>query len=309
MADRSFQTSRPDAIVLIDFPGFNWHIAKCAHARGIPVFYFVPPQLWAWAGWRVRKVRKWVDHVLCTLPFEREWYKQRGVRAEYVGHPYFDELATQHVDEGFLVEQRSRRGRIVAILPGSRSQEVTANLPAFIDAAKSIHAAVPATRFLIASFNEPQRRIAAGAFSDSSLPVELHVGRTPEIIRLADACMSVSGSVGLELLNQALPSVIYYQITLTQSLLARFLLKVRHVSLINLLAGEEIVPELLRTRPDGEAVAKPIIHWLTEDSARLDAQAKMMTVRDGVAEPGACARAADYILQTLQLREPVAALD
>src|SRR5262245_1306898 len=115
LADASFRDHRPDAVVLIDYPGFHWHLAKRARAHGIPVIYFVPPQLWAWAGWRVRKMRRSVDHVLCTLPFEPAWYAQRNVAAEYVGHPYFDELARQQVDEQFLVEQRSRPGPVVAI--------------------------------------------------------------------------------------------------------------------------------------------------------------------------------------------------
>src|SRR5262249_44554395 len=90
-ADRFLRDERPDAVVLIDYPGFNFQLARLAHARGIPVFWFVPPQLWAWAGWRVRKMRRWVDHLLCSLPFEESWYRERGVPAHYLGHPYFDE--------------------------------------------------------------------------------------------------------------------------------------------------------------------------------------------------------------------------
>src|SRR4051812_33539340 len=119
-ADRYFRDHRPDAVVLIDYPGLHWWIARKAKARGIPVFYYVPPQLWAWAGWRVEKVRKFVDHVLCSLPFEPAWYHARGVpRATYVGHPYFDELAGRALDDAFLAEQRARGGLVVALLPGS----------------------------------------------------------------------------------------------------------------------------------------------------------------------------------------------
>src|SRR5271156_5972342 len=89
-ADRYFRHRRPDAVILIDYPGFHWWLARRARFHGIPVFYFVPPQLWAWAGWRVEKMRRFVDHVLCSLPFEEAWYAERGVKARYVGHPYFD---------------------------------------------------------------------------------------------------------------------------------------------------------------------------------------------------------------------------
>ena len=307
VARLSFDACRPDGVVLIDFPGFHWHIARNAHELGIPVFYFVPPQLWAWGGWRIGKMRRWVDHVLCTLPFEWEWYNQRGMTAQYLGHPYFDELATQRIDQAFLGEQRSRPGRVVAILPGSRSEEVKNNLPAFLAAARQIQSSVPEARFLVASFNERQRQHATNVLLNSGLPVELHVGRTPEIIRLADACMSVSGSVGLELLNQAVPTVVYYQITLLQWLLRKMALKIRWVSLINLLAGEELVPELVPIRPDSRGIAAPIIRWLTDARARAVVRAKMIELRDRVAEPGACGRAAEYIKQTLQQQESIAA--
>src|SRR6516165_4737745 len=101
-ADRYFRHQRPDAVVLIDCPGFNWWIARRAHYHGIRVFYFVPPQLWAWAGWRVKKMRRFVDHVLCSLPFEEPWYKERGVAAKYIGHPYFDELSEQQLNAAFV---------------------------------------------------------------------------------------------------------------------------------------------------------------------------------------------------------------
>src|SRR5438874_29674 len=96
--ERHFDEQRPDAVVLIDYPGFNWHVARKAKERGIPVFYYGLPQLWAWASWRVSKVRRYVDHALCKLPFEEPWFNDRDCRATYVGHPYFDELSQQRLD-------------------------------------------------------------------------------------------------------------------------------------------------------------------------------------------------------------------
>src|SRR5262249_52049258 len=142
----------PDAVVLIDFPGFHWWLARRAHAHGIPVFYFVPPQLWAWGSWRVRKMQRWVDHVLCTLPFEQAWYHARGVPAHYVGHPYFDELPPQRFDDAFLAEQCLRPAKLIGLLPGSRTQEVERNLSLLVRSARHIHAARPDTRFLVACY-------------------------------------------------------------------------------------------------------------------------------------------------------------
>src|SRR5687768_13241398 len=157
-ADRFFRHRRPDAVVLIDYPGFHWWLARRAHFHGIPVVYFVPPQLWGWAGWRVRKVQRWVDHVLCALPFEEAWFRERGVSAQYVGHPYFDELAKQQLDAVFVAAQQARGPDCVALLPGSRDQELKRNLSTLVRAAVTIHQARPDTRFLVACFKEEQRR-------------------------------------------------------------------------------------------------------------------------------------------------------
>src|SRR5262249_54413469 len=136
-ADRHFRDKRPDAVVLVDYPGLHWWLAGRAKAHGIPVFYFVPPQIWAWGSWRVNKVRRYVDQVLCSLPFEPAWYHSRGVSAAvHVGHPYFDELAHRPLDEEFLAKQNGRPESLVAILPGSRTQEVVRNLPDMIRAAQ-----------------------------------------------------------------------------------------------------------------------------------------------------------------------------
>src|SRR5579862_2581574 len=211
-ADRYFGHQRPDAVILIDYPGFNWWMARRAHFHGIPVFYFVPPQLWAWAGWRVKKMQRFVDHVLCTLPFEPQWYQERGVNAHYVGHPYFDELEQQRLDETFIATQRAR-GPVIALLPGSRDQEVTRNLPTLLAAATHIQAARPDVRFLMANFKDAHRQTTEAHLAGRNLPVEAFVGRTPEIIKAAKACIAVSGSVGLELLYHGTPSVVVYKVS------------------------------------------------------------------------------------------------
>src|SRR5262249_3009179 len=136
-ADRYFRDHRPDAVVLIDYPGLHWWIARKAKRRGIPVFYYVPPQIWAWAGWRVEKGPRFVDHVRSSLPVEPAWYHARGVpQARYVGHPYFDELKDRALDDAFLDSERAKGGPAVAILPGSRTQELLRNVPVMIRAAK-----------------------------------------------------------------------------------------------------------------------------------------------------------------------------
>ncbi|HEY1786328.1 MAG TPA: lipid-A-disaccharide synthase, partial [Pirellulales bacterium] len=192
-ADRYFRHSRPDAVVLIDYPGFNWWIARRAKAHGIPVFYYVPPQIWAWGSWRVKKMRRLVDHVLCSLPFEVEWYAERGCHATFVGHPYFDEVGARPLDEAFVASHQQAGHPLVTILPGSRTQEVTLNLKYFLEAAAHVHAQMPEVRFAIASFKPSQAQIARPLAAASGLPIEVHLRRTPDLIYAADCCLAVSG--------------------------------------------------------------------------------------------------------------------
>jgi lipid-A-disaccharide synthase len=297
LAETYFRTERPDAVVLIDYPGFHWHIAKRAHRAGIPVYYFVPPQLWAWAGWRVRKMRKWVDCVLTALPFEDEWYRARGVRTHYVGHPYFDELDRQRLDADFLAGQRRHPGSVVALLPGSRNQEVTANFPLMLAAAKRVHAVRPDVRFLVASFNDRQAAAAREMLAGAHLPAEVHVGRTPEVIELAAASLAVSGSVGLELMYRLTPTVVVYKVSQVFYRLAQLIKTCRYISLVNLLAGAELFPEFASPRNDSEVMAGRILHWLNDPAERAARVSELKALKARVAIPGACDRAAAFVAE------------
>ncbi|MGL5094844.1 MAG: lipid-A-disaccharide synthase, partial [Planctomycetia bacterium] len=211
-----FAAKRPDAVVCIDNPGFNWHVAAAAKQMGIPTVYYIPPQIWSWGSWRVARVRRDFDQVLCSLPFEEAWYQRLNVpQAKYVGHPFFDEIERRPLDARFIEEQYARPERkIVALLPGSRGQEVKWNFRKMLKAARHIHGGEPRTRFLVAGFKEMHRPMMEAELANlpaaAGLPLEIHFGRTPEIMHLADAAVSVSGSVSLELLHHGTPSVVMY---------------------------------------------------------------------------------------------------
>ena len=298
-AGRYFRAHRPDAVVLIDYPGFNWWIARKAHAQGIPVIYFVPPQLWAWAGWRVKKMRRFVDHVLCTLPFELPWYRDRGVEARYVGHPFFDDLSQQRTDPAFMQEQRSN-SPIVALLPGSRDQEVERNWSMLYRSAARIHQARPDTRFLVACFKPHQQEwIEEYLARHAPLPMATHVGKTPEIIELAGACITVSGSVSLELLWRAKPSVVVYRMGPVGLKVARWLVKVPYMCLVNLLAEKELYPEFATHRCESGPVSERILRWLNDPAAYSALCDELSALRNRVAKPGACDRTAQFIIDRL----------
>lgn len=301
-ADRHFRHQRPDAVVLIDYPGFHWWLARRAHFHGIPVFYFVPPQLWGWAGWRVEKMRRWVDHVLCSLPFEEKWYQSRGVDARYVGHPYFDELLRQRCDDDFLAEQRAKPGPVIGLLPGSRNQEVQRNLSTLVRSAAYVLERRPDARFLVACFKPAQQRYVDDYLRGKGLPAETFVGRTPEIIRLSHACLAVSGSVGLELLYQAKPSVVVYRIGRLDLKVCKLFKTSRYISLVNLLADKELFPEFLTDRCEARAMGEHVLHWLNEPARYAEVCKELQALRDTVAAPGACERAAREVLEGTRVK-------
>jgi lipid-A-disaccharide synthase len=301
-ADRYFRDERPDAVVLIDYPGLHWWIARKAKERGVPVFYYVPPQIWAWAGWRVKKVRKFVDHVLCSLPFEPSWYHARGVpQAVYVGHPYFDELADRPLDAGFLETQRLRGGPVVAILPGSRTQEVTRNFPVMLKAAAKLSARRPGVRFVVACLHEKHRGLVERLISATGLhlPIEVFAARTPELIRVADVAWAVSGSVGIELMVEALPTVVLYKLNRIDLWIARPFIKARYISIVNLMAEAELMPEYLTPHDVSSELAQWAGGWLDDPKERAEESRRLAALRDRVAVPGASERAADRIVEAL----------
>ncbi len=308
-ADAYFRDEKPDAVILIDYPGFHWALAKRAKRRGIPVFYYVPPQIWAWAGWRVKKVRKYVDHVLCSLPFEPKWYHDRGVSgAVFVGHPYFDELAERTLDEEFLFEQRSKGGPVVAILPGSRTQEVSRNFPLMLRAAAEVSARRPDCRFVVACLHDRHKAMVEEIVKESglSLPtLEVHSARTPELIRLSDVAWSVSGSVGLELMVEALPTVVLYKVRRFDLWIARPFIKAKYISLVNLLADAEVMPEYLTDRDVSPELADWALQWLNNPAERAKASRALAELRDSVAVPGASSRAAERIVEALGVRPSI----
>ena len=296
-AQEFFRKERPDVVVVIDYPGFHWKLAQRAKFEGIPVVYFVPPQIWAWAQWRVKKMRRLMTHVLSALPFEHEWLEQRGVRSTYIGHPYFDELAAQKLDPAFVAAERAKPGRIVGILPGSRNQEVTRNIPEMLRAARRIHAARPDTRFLVAAFNEHQAGMARTEAARWQMPVDVHVNRTPEIIELSECCIAVSGSVSLELMYRRKPAVIVYRLRRIDLKLGRMAMKVRYISLVNLLADQEVYPEFLTDRDPSKGVAERILEFLTDPERRDSVKQRLDELCEEVAKPGAATTAARFILE------------
>ncbi|QEG24306.1 lipid-A-disaccharide synthase [Mariniblastus fucicola] len=321
-ADDYFANNKVDAVVLIDYPGFNWHIAKKAKARGIPVYYYGVPQVWAWAPWRVRKIRKYVDHVLCKLPFEKKWFEDRKCKATYVGHPYFDQLQSQSWDLQFLKEAGTElmlgKKKLVLLLPGSRDQEVENNLPILIEAADRIAVQQPDTSFAIACYKDEHLAAAQTMLDqrdDASANIKLYSDRTPELMKAATVCMACSGSVSLELLYHRKPTVIVYKLKWMYMVAQSILMRTQFITLTNLMATDDIrkrtwapsnpdvdqvvMPEYMTTGSPADRMANNVVNWLSNPESMDENVQQLESLARQYAKPGATKRAAEYLLETL----------
>jgi lipid-A-disaccharide synthase len=266
----------------------------------------------------VRKMRRFVDHVLCSLPFEEDWFRERGCNATFVGHPFFDEVRRQDYDQEFLDRHLEQEGPLVLILPGSRTQEVVHNLKWFLKAAGLIREKIPDARFAIAAFKPHQADFAREQVARSGLPVHVHLGKTAELMRLADCAMSVSGSVSLELLYHTTPTVILYWVSRLGYFVQGFFRRVKYITLVNLLTTDELFPaditpydpsqegaekvlfpEYLTYQDKSDRIAAHLVEWLDDTAARESRVAELAELRDRVGGSGASRRAAQYIIENL----------
>jgi lipid-A-disaccharide synthase len=287
---------RPAVLVLIDFPEFNLFLARTARRAGVPVVYFIPPQVWAWRGGRVKTIRRLVSLVLAVFPFEVALYRRAGVPVEFVGHPLLDQIGTAPTRE----EARRRLriddgGLVVGLLPGSRQQEIVGLLPAMRDAAARVRATLPGTRFVLGLAPTIERRVAAG-YLDGGPEVEIVEGQTHAVIRAADLLLATSGTVTLEAALLGTPMVVCYRLSALSESVLRLLARVPWMSLANLTLGRAVVPELYRRTATSERLAREAVRLLTDTGARETQRAAFSELTGTLGQPGVVTRAARLVL-------------
>ena len=287
---------RPGVLVLIDFPEFNLRLARAARRAGVPVVYFIPPQIWAWRGHRVRAIRRFVSLVLAVFPFELSLYRQAGVPVEFVGHPLFDQIAgaptresarrALGIDEGALV---------VGLLPGSRHNEVASVLPAMREATAQMLTAAPGARFVLGLAPTIDQRLVESLLRGGP-PVEVVAGQTYAVVRAADLLLVTSGTVTLEAALLGTPMVVCYRLSRVSEIFVRLLIRVPWVSLANLTLGRTVVPELYRRTTTSARLAREALRLLTDAGARATQRAAFSELAGQLGEPGVGTRAARFVL-------------
>ncbi|MGH7420891.1 MAG: lipid-A-disaccharide synthase, partial [Candidatus Rokuibacteriota bacterium] len=298
---RRLLADRPRALVLIDFPEFNLRLARRARRAGVPVIYFIPPQLWAWRQGRVRQMARRVRRVLAVFPFEPPLYERAGVPVTFVGHPLLDVLPLD------LTRDEARRRlavdpghALVGLLPGSRNGEVARLLAPMLDAARRLAAADGRRRFVLGLAPTVDREQAAAlvaAGGAANPPIDVVAGRTYEVMAAADALLVASGTATLEAALLGAPMVVCYRVSPLSELIARTLARVRWIGLPNLVSGREVVPELIQREVTGLRLAEEAARLLDDPVAATAQRAAFKELRARLGEPGVFHRAARAVLE------------
>jgi len=291
---------RPALLICIDFPDFNLLLARTARRLGIPVCYFISPQVWAWRRGRVRTIRRLVRKMLVLFPFEESLYRAAGVDVTFVGHPLLDALATVPPRE----RCRERLGvadgvKILGLLPGSRAAEIRRHLPLLLDAAARIRAEKPDVTVVLGLSDTADRSAVDAVVAQAQVPVQVVQGRTPEVMRAADFLLAVSGTVTLEAAVLGTPMLITYRVGRLSYWVGRMLIRVPFIGLPNLVAGKAIVPELLQQDATAGRLAATALEILQSPDRHARMRAALAEVRRRLGEPGAVERAAREVLTLL----------
>jgi lipid-A-disaccharide synthase len=293
---------RPDVVVLIDFPDFNFRLAAAVRALGIPVVYYIPPQLWAWRSGRMKTLRALADRILVIFPFEPAVYERAGTPATFVGHPLVElARATQPRDRFLASIGLDRQRPTVALLPGSRPNELSQTLPRLVQAAGIMAASAPDTQFLLAR----APNLADTSFSPlaaSAVPVRVVEAQADDVLAACDMVITASGTATVQAAIHERPMVIVYRLAPLTHAVVRRLVHVDAVGMVNLVAGRKVAPELIQQDFTPDAVAREALRLLVPGEDRTRTLAALRQVREKLGGEGASRRAAQAVLEVIASR-------
>ena len=314
---RVLKTARPDLVILVDFPDFNFWVARMARYYRVPVLYYISPQVWAWRTYRVRTLARLTDRLVVIFPFEADFYRAQGVTVDYVGHPFRETLPPLPDRRTFLLGHNlDPEALTIALLPGSRAGEIERHLPAMLKAAGLILRSIPQVQFilplastapaeLVQSIISRQAGVGAG-FKPAPTALRLKVipGQAYQTLGAAHAAVVASGTATVEAALAAAPAVIVYRVSPLTFAVGRRLVRVSHVGMANLLAGERVFPELLQDDFTPERLAQEVLSLIREPKRLETVRRGLATVIRRLGGPGASARAARVAVELITSSRP-----
>jgi lipid-A-disaccharide synthase len=301
---KSLDQEKPDLVILVDFPGFNLRMAKIAHRKGIPVLYFISPQVWASRPKRIKLIARVVKKMIVLFPFEVPLYESAGVDVEWVGHPLLDIVKpTLPREVAFQKFGLDPKRRTIGLLPGSRTHEIERLLPPLLASAHLLQQEVPDLQFIIPLAPGISKPILISQMKNRSIPVKVVEGFTYDVMNLSELLIIASGTATLEGAILGKPMIIIYKVSLPSYWIGRALIRVDHIGLVNLVAEKEIAPELIQKDVTPRRIADEAFRILRDPILSRKMTESMGEVRQKLGEPGAAQRAAHIVTSLLHEAE------
>jgi lipid-A-disaccharide synthase len=296
---KTFKTMRPDLLILIDFPDFNLHVAATAKKMKIPVLYYISPQIWAWRPGRVKKIDKLVDHMAVILPFEEDFYRKQKIPVTFVGHPLLENSLTtkERIEDKWMDDIP-----VIGLLPGSRHGEIQRHLPVMIDAARILLKKIETIKFIISLSPDVEEKHVKEMVKKhkGEADFEIAAGNVRNIFERSKVVVAASGTVTLESAISGTPMVIIYKVSPISFRLGKAMIQVKNIGLVNLIAGKEIVPELIQEDASSARIADTVFKMLSDPSGLKQLSLELLAIRDKLGGPGASERVANIAFRMLE---------
>lgn len=301
LLENHLKVKRPDLVILVDFGDFNLPIiAPLVSRYGIPILYYISPQVWAWGRWRLRYIRRYVQRMIVFFPFEEAFYKREGIPVSWVGHPLVESSGSSLSPQEAMRRFDLNPWRMtVGLLPGSRVREVHRHLPLMLGAAKQIVWHMPGIQFLLPRAAGISREMLESAFRRFDVPVRLAEGPIADSLALMQAALVASGTATLEVAWHEVPMVVVYKTSWLTYLAARMVLRVPHIAMVNLVAGRRVVPELIQHHAQPKRIARELVELLRDEERLKTMQGDLRFVKSRLGSKGVLDRAAALILEQL----------
>ena len=295
---KQIDTTHPDAVILVDYPGFNLRLAKEIKKRGIKVIYYISPQVWAWREKRVFKIKKIVDRMIVLFPFEQYIYNKYGMKVDYVGHPLVDEIIVDHNQTEVLKRLGlSDSKTTIGIMPGSRAKEIERHLPCMLEAAQKLYQQNQDRQFILLKASSiPLKHIEVQLNSYKHLPIKIYDGKTYDGINAMDVIMVASGTATLECALLKKPMVIIYKTSWLTYAIAKALIKIPYIGLVNIVAGKGVAQELIQNDANATKIATAVENALCNRQIINE----LAAVKNALGAPGASVRAARLVLEDIK---------
>lgn len=290
------EKTKPDGVILVDYPGFNLMLAPKLKALGIKIFYYISPQLWAWHKERIEIVRKYVDKMIVVFKFEEEFYAKEGIKADFVGHPLLDIVKPSKPKEETLSNLRfSAAQKIVALLPGSREEEVKRLLPVMLEASRMIKEKAETVQFVILKSPILEQKVFDAILKKAGMPAVILEDQAYDGLNIADFCIVASGTATLETAIMEKPMVVIYKTSCLTYIIARRLVTIPDIALVNVVAGSRIVPEFVQQDASANNIAQAALGILSNSNEKARMIEKLQKLKTTLLPKGAAQKAASLI--------------